>query len=95
MPLPCRIAACLAIGLFVAAATSHDSTAQERRGPFNHDPRSVRSRDIDQQHLRLELTFNFDKQEFRGRAVHKLSLYDAAVDLCRALAREVPWVHRW
>jgi len=28
-------------------------------------------------------------------AVHKLSLYDAAVDLCRALAREVPWVHRW
>jgi DNA primase len=28
-------------------------------------------------------------------AVHKLSLYAAAVDLCRALAREVPWVHRW
>jgi DNA primase len=28
-------------------------------------------------------------------AVHKRSLYDAAVDLCRALAREVPWGHRW
>ena len=28
-------------------------------------------------------------------AVHKLSLYDAAVDLCRALARDVPWVRRW
>jgi len=28
-------------------------------------------------------------------AVHKLSLYEAAVDLCRALAHEVPWVHRW
>jgi len=28
-------------------------------------------------------------------AVHKVSLYDAALDLCRALAREVPWVHRW
>ena len=28
-------------------------------------------------------------------AVHKLSLHDAAVDLCRALGREVPWVHRW
>jgi DNA primase len=28
-------------------------------------------------------------------AVHKLSLYDAALDLCRVLAREVPWVHRW
>jgi DNA primase len=28
-------------------------------------------------------------------AVHKLSLYAAAVDLCRVLARQVPWVHRW
>ena len=28
-------------------------------------------------------------------AVRKLSLYAAPVDLCRALAREVPWVHRW
>jgi DNA primase len=28
-------------------------------------------------------------------AVHKLSLYEAAVDLCRALGREVPWIHRW
>ena len=28
-------------------------------------------------------------------AVHKLSLYDAAVDICRVLTREVPWIHRW
>lgn len=28
-------------------------------------------------------------------AVHKLSLYHAAVDLCRALGREVPWIERW
>jgi DNA primase len=28
-------------------------------------------------------------------AVHKLSLYDAAVDLCRAMARDVPWIRRW
>ena len=28
-------------------------------------------------------------------AIQELSLYDAAVDLCRALAREVPWVRRW
>jgi hypothetical protein len=27
-------------------------------------------------------------------AVHKLSLYDAALDLCRVLGREVPWGHR-
>jgi len=28
-------------------------------------------------------------------AVRGLSLYEAAVDLCRALGREVPWIHRW
>ena len=47
--------------------------AQDRRGPFTHVPRSVRSRDIDQQHLRLELRFDCDKQELTGRAVHQLT----------------------
>jgi DNA primase len=28
-------------------------------------------------------------------AVRRLSLYDAAIDLCRALGRDVPWVRRW
>jgi DNA primase len=28
-------------------------------------------------------------------AVHKLSLYDAAIDLCRALGRQVPWIKKW
>jgi DNA primase len=28
-------------------------------------------------------------------AVQKLPLYDAALDLCRTLNREVPWIHRW
>lgn len=28
-------------------------------------------------------------------AVHKLSIYDAAIDLCRALGREIPQVTRW
>jgi DNA primase len=28
-------------------------------------------------------------------AVHNLSLYAAAVDPCRSLARQVPWIHRW
>ena len=28
-------------------------------------------------------------------AVRKMSLYEAALDLCRVLAREVPWVRRW
>ena len=28
-------------------------------------------------------------------AVHHIPIYEAAVDLCRALGREVPWVKRW
>ena len=28
-------------------------------------------------------------------AVQKLPLYEAAVDLCRVLGREVPWIERW
>jgi hypothetical protein len=28
-------------------------------------------------------------------AVHHLRIYDAALDLCRALARNVPWIKRW
>ena len=28
-------------------------------------------------------------------AVHQLAIYDAAVDLCRALGRDVPWIKRW
>lgn len=27
--------------------------------------------------------------------VNKLSVFDAAIDLCRTLGREVPWVERW
>ena len=28
-------------------------------------------------------------------AVNKLSMYEAAIDLCRVLGREVPWIERW
>lgn len=28
-------------------------------------------------------------------AFNKLTLYDAAVDLCHALQRDVPWIKRW
>ncbi|MFM8288379.1 MAG: M1 family aminopeptidase [Planctomycetaceae bacterium] len=48
--------------------------AQVRPGPFTAPPRSVRSRTIDQQHLRLELQFNPAQREMRGRAVHRLKL---------------------
>jgi DNA primase len=28
-------------------------------------------------------------------AFTKMSLHRAAIDLCRVLGREVPWIHRW
>lgn len=28
-------------------------------------------------------------------AVQKLPMYEAAVDLCRVVGREVPWIERW
>ncbi len=28
-------------------------------------------------------------------AVHRLSVYQAAVDLCNSIGRNVPWIHRW
>jgi DNA primase len=28
-------------------------------------------------------------------AVHKLTIHEAAVHLCRALGRDVPWIQKW
>jgi len=43
--------------------------AQQRLGAFTHAPRSVRSRDIDMQHIRLELTLDWQRPKLLGRAV--------------------------
>jgi aminopeptidase N len=52
--------------------------AQPRLGPFNQPPRSVRSRTIDQEHVRLELKFAFEQQRIDGLAEHTLRLFEAA-----------------
>jgi aminopeptidase N len=72
---PNRVSCYLAAAVFAAllASLALEASAQDRRGPFTHEPRSVRSRDFDQQHLRLELAFDFDKQQFTARSVHTLS----------------------
>ncbi len=49
------------------------AAAEDRRGPYTHPPRSIRSRDVHQQHLRLELSVDLDKETFHGRAVHIMS----------------------
>lgn len=51
--------------------------AQDRRGPFVHEPRTVRTRDVDQQHVRLDLKFDLERQEFKGRATHRMSPFRA------------------
>ncbi len=65
------------IVFLVILATAVSSPAQERRGPFTAAPRSVRSRDLDQQHIRLEMRVDLDKQQFQARAVHRLTAFQA------------------
>lgn len=52
-----------------------DAAAQDRRGPFTQPPKSVRTREFDQLHLKLELVFDFEKQQFDGVATHRLKLF--------------------
>ena len=65
----------------------------DRRGPFTQPRRSVRSRDIDQRHIRLELGFDFDKRVLTGRAVLHLSpfrpLARVALDAAEMTVRQV------
>lgn len=58
-------------GLLVLSHTI-GAVAADRRGTFVAPPSSVRSRSFDQQHLRLQLKFDFDRQQIIGRATHTL-----------------------
>ncbi len=68
----------LAFFLLTAAGIS-----EERRGTFVLPPRSVRDRDFDQRHIRLELTFSLEDQKVTGRVVHRLAPFVplAAIEL--------------
>ena len=47
--------------------------AAQRSNTYNHALRSVRSRDVHQEHLRLNLTINLDQEELHGHAMWTLS----------------------
>lgn len=64
-----------ALLLSVGFVERTSAQAPDRRGPFTAEPRSVRSRDVDQRHTRLELRVDLDKQELKGRAIHRLAIY--------------------
>lgn len=69
------------LALAAAILLTSSAAAQSRSGPFNQPPRSLRTKTVDQKHVRLELNFDFDKQQFHGRAIHKLALYRPASEI--------------
>ena len=68
-----RIILLLLLALFPSTLLAQQPV-QRTAGPFTQPPRSVRSRAIDQQHVRLDLKFDWEKQEMKGKASHTLSL---------------------
>jgi len=72
----------------LAASLAADAVVAQQRGakgpsagPFTQPARSVRSRTIDQEHVKLDLNFDFAKQEVRGQALHTLKLFQAAREI--------------
>jgi DNA primase len=64
-----------------------------------HDSASRRSRafsvNIDTRRYYCHRCHSQGNQLELWAAVKQLPLYQAAIDLCRALGREVPWIHNW
>src|SRR5688572_27127449 len=65
---------CLLAGL-IALSPCCPAGGQDRRGAFTAPVRSVRSRDIDQQHIRLDLRFDWERQQIDATATHRLALF--------------------
>jgi aminopeptidase N len=80
--------------LLLLAVVSSTVAAERGTGPFTREPRSIRSRDFDQQHVRLDLHFNFADQEVAGRALHRLHLLRRSPSLeLDAAGMEIKQVH--
>ncbi|MBX3411996.1 MAG: HEAT repeat domain-containing protein [Pirellulales bacterium] len=62
------------VGLILMSLVSgvREAPAQERLKPFVREPRSVRSRPFDTEHIRLDLKFDFDAKTVQGRATERL-----------------------
>lgn len=66
------ILACLLVGV---------AHAQRQPGPFTHAPRDIRSRAIDQQHVRLTLAMDCDNRRVDGTAFHRLQLLSSQSEI--------------
>lgn len=72
--------ACLLVGSALLV-TPLQAQPASRSGPFAEAPRSLRSRKFDQQHLKLDLDFNFEKQSVVGIATHRVVLLEPTSQL--------------
>ena len=75
-------------------------SGQQRYGPCPiHESSSTRSRqfsvNLDSGRYYCHKCHSNGNQLELWAAVKNLSVYDAAVDLCQAVGREVPWLHQW
>jgi aminopeptidase N len=72
-----RFISLTAVSIFALALVGHwclPVLAQDRVGPFKHAPRSLRVRDYDQRHIRIELEIDIAAKKALGRTSHILSL---------------------
>ena len=78
MTLPARSARLLCfVCLLIVCMPVCTAAAQDRRGEFTAPPRSVRSRQFDQQHIKLELKVDMQQQRIDAVATHRLQLFTA------------------
>lgn len=68
------ILAAFLLALTLVASWGPTAVAQDRVGPFKHSPRSLRVRDYDQRHIRIELDVDVQGQKAQARTTHILSL---------------------
>lgn len=62
----------LVIGGLPWYATPGNSFGQERLEPFTRPARSIRTRPFEVEHIKLDLRFDFDKQQVDGRVTQRL-----------------------
>src|SRR5436190_1119490 len=68
-----RLIYLLLAALIIGCSLAECVAQGPRPGRFTFPPRSVRSRDIDQKHIKLELAFDFESQVMKGKATVKFA----------------------
>lgn len=66
------------LSLFCTLLFIGDALGQARPGPFTAPTKSLRTREVDQKHVRLDLNLDLDQQTVQGKATHELELFKAA-----------------